>query len=163
MRRLIAAVLSVAAFALVHPSASLAQVEQVRIGVDGLTCNLCAAGLERSLRKVAGVSNVEIALEQETALVTYKTGAAFNADALRTAVRNAGQRAREFELQLTAAVERLDGQYQLHPAAGPRLAVNRQSAPKLDAYVGQVVRVRAKVTSLARGPLELELTDVARR
>ena len=163
MPRWIAAALCVAAFALVHPSASFAQVEQVRIGVDGLTCNLCAAGLERSLRKVAGVSNVKIALEQETALVTYKTGAAFDAEALRTAVRNAGQQAREFELQLIAAVERQDGQYRLHPPAGSRLAVNRGSAPRLEAYVGQTVRVRARVSSPARGPLELELTDVARR
>ena len=63
MRRLIAAGFCVAAFALVHPSVSFAQVEQVRIDVNGLTCNLCAAGLERSLRQVAGVSNVEIVFE----------------------------------------------------------------------------------------------------
>jgi copper chaperone CopZ len=162
-RQLFVAAFAAAAFTLLSPTASLAQIEQVTIGVDGLTCNLCAAGLERSLRQVAGVASVTIALEEETALVRLKKDAAFDADALRTAVGNAGQQARALELQLTASVERQDGRYWLHLASGSRIAVNRNSAAKLDGYVGQVVRVRARVSSPARSPLELELTDVARK
>jgi len=90
MRHSIATVLIVAALCVLRPGVSFAQVEEVRIGVDGLTCNLCAAGLERSLRKVAGVSSVQVALEDETALVKLKPGAAFDLETLRTAVRNAG-------------------------------------------------------------------------
>jgi len=162
-RHAIAATLCVAAFSLLQPGASFAQIEQVRIVVDGLSCNLCAAGLERSLRHVPGVSKVQVTLEQEAALVTLKAGTPFEAEALRTAVRNAGQQARQFELTLRASVERQDGRYRLVPNAGSPLAVARSSEPKLDAYVGQVVHVRARVSSLARSPLELELTDVALR
>jgi len=163
MRHSIATVLIVAALCVLRPGVSFAQVEEVRIGVDGLTCNLCAAGLERSLRRVAGVSSVQVALEDETALVKLKKGAAFDLETLRTAVRNAGQQARQFELLLTAAVEQQNGVYRLQPAAGAPLAVGRSSAPKVEAYVGKVVHVRGRLSSPARSPLELELTDVAVR
>jgi len=163
MRCPLAMSLAFAGLVLLRPSPSFAQIEAVKIGVDGLTCNLCAAGLEHSLRKVAGVSSVQIALEDQTALVKLKPGAAFDPDTLRTAVRNAGQQARQFELQLTAAVEQHDGRYRLQAGVGSSLAVGRTSAPKVEAYVGKVVHVRARVSSPARSPLELELTDVAVR
>ena len=163
MRHPLAATLLVAAVYIVRPTPSFAQIEEVRIGVDGLTCNLCAAGLERSLRKLDSVSSVQIALADETAIVKLKAGAAFDPDTFRTAVKNAGQEARHFELRLSGAVQRQDGRYRLQAGAGSSLAVGRSSAAKLDSYVGKVVRVRATVSSPARSPLELELTDVAVR
>jgi copper chaperone CopZ len=163
MRHPLAAALLFAAICILRPVPSFAQIEEVRIGVDGLTCNLCAAGLERSLRKLDSVSSVQIALADETAIVKLKAGAAFDPDTFRTAVRNAGQEARQFELRLSGAVQRQDGRYRLQSGAGSSLAVGRSSAAKLESYVGRVVRVRAKVSSPARSPLELELTDVAVR
>ena len=159
----VAATLLFAAVCILRPTASFAQIEEVRIGVDGLTCNLCAAGLERSLRKLDSVSSVQVSLADETATVQLKAGAAFDPDQFRTAVRNAGQVAREFELRLSGAVQRQDGRYSLQPGGGSSLAVGRRSAARLESYVGKVVRVRATVSSPARSPLELELTDVAVR
>src|SRR5919108_6410468 len=62
MRYVLAATLVVAAISFLRPAPAFAQVEEVRIGVDGMTCNLCAAGLERALRKLDAVSNVKVAL-----------------------------------------------------------------------------------------------------
>ena len=163
MRHPLAATLLVAAIYILQPAPAFAQIEEVRIGVDGLTCNLCAAGLERSLRKLDSVSSVQVALADETAIVKLKAGAAFDPDTFRTAVRNAGQVARNFELRLSGAVQRHDGRYSLQPGGGSSLAVGRRSAAKLESYVGKVVRVRATVSSPARSPLELEVTDVAVR
>ena len=163
MRHPLAAALLLAAVCILRPTASFAQIEEVRISVDGLTCNLCAAGLERSLRRLDSVSSVQVALADETAVVKLKTGAAFDPDTFRTAVRNAGQVARQFELRLSGAVQLQDSRYSLQPGAGSSLAVGRSSAAKLESYVGRVVRVRAIVSSPARSPLELELTDVAVR
>ena len=163
MRHPLAAILLFAAICILRPIPSFAQIEEVRIGVDGLTCNLCAAGLERSLRKLDSVSSVQIALADETATVQLKAGAAFDPETFRTAVRNAGQEARQFELRLSGAVQRQDGRYSLRPGTGSSLAVGRSSAAKLESYVGKVVRVRARVSSPARSPLELELIDVAVR
>ena len=152
MRHPLAATLLFAAICILRPAPSFAQIEEVRIGVDGLTCNLCAAGLERSLRKLDSVSSVQVALADETAIVKLKAGAAFDPDTFRTAVRNAGQEARQFELRLTGAVQRQDGRYSLRPGAGSSLAVGRSSAAKLESYVGRVVRVRAKVGARQRRP-----------
>ena len=163
MRRPLAATLLFAAVCILRPIPSFAQIEEVRIIVDGLTCNLCAAGLERSLRKLDSVSSVQVALADETAIVTLKAGASFDPDTFRTAVRNAGQEVRHFELRLSGAVLRQDGRYSLRPGAGSSLAVGRSSAARLESHVGRVVRVRARVSSPARSPLELELTDVVVR
>lgn len=162
MRRPLAAGLLVAVIWMFSPPPSYAQIDEIRIGVDGLSCNLCAAGLERSLRKVDSVSSVQITLADETAIVRLKSGAAFDPEKLRAAVKNAGQEARVFELRLSAAVQRQDGRYTLHPGRGASaLVVRRESEPRLEAFVGKVVRVRARVPASARLPLELELTDVA--
>ena len=48
----LAATLMVAAISFLRPAPVFAQIEEVRIGVDGMTCNLCAASLERALRKL---------------------------------------------------------------------------------------------------------------
>ncbi|MBF8299894.1 MAG: Heavy-metal-associated domain protein [Acidobacteria bacterium] len=163
MRHPLAATLLVAAICILWPAPSFAQIEEVRIGVDGLTCNLCAAGLERSLRKLDSVSSVRIALADDMAHVTLKAGAAFDPETFRAAVTNAGQRTRHVELRLSGAVERQDGRYSLRPGAGSSLAVGASSAAKLEPYVGKVVRVHARVSSPARSPWELDLTDVAVR
>src|SRR5918996_6279497 len=91
-RHLMAATLVVAAISFLRPVPVFAQIEEVRIDVDGMTCNLCAAGLERALRKLDAVSSVKVALADQSALVTLKPGAAFDPDSFRTAVRDAGQR-----------------------------------------------------------------------
>ncbi len=163
MRCPLAATLLFAAIYILQPAPAFAQIEEVRIGVDGLTCNLCAAGLERSLRKLDSVSSVQVALADETATVQLKAGAAFDPDQFRAAVRNAGQEARQFELRLSGAVQRQDGRYSLRPGAGSSLAVGASSAAKLEPYVGKVVRVHARVSSPARSPWELDLTLVSVR
>lgn len=160
MHHLLAATLVVAAISFLRPVPVFAQIEEVRIGVDGMTCNLCAAGLERALRKLDGVSSVRVALADQSALVKLKAGAAFDPDVYRAAVRDAGQQMRQLELRVKGAVQRQDGGYRLQPGAGPSLAVGRSSGTKLESYVGRIVRVRAKVSSPPRSPLELELTEV---
>ena len=145
MRHPLAAALLVVVVSILRPSLSFAQFEEVRIAVDGLTCNLCAVGLERSLRTIDSVASVQVSLEDESAVVRMKTGAGFDIEKFRGSVRNAGQEARRFDLRLSGAV------------------VARNSATKLESHVGKVVRVHARVSSPPSSPLELEITDVALR
>jgi copper chaperone CopZ len=160
MQHMLAATIVVAAISFLRPAPVFAQIEEVRIGVDGMTCNLCAAGLERALRRLEGVSSVQVALADQSALVKLKAGAAFDADRYRAAVSNAGQQTRQLELRVKGSVQRQAGGYRLQPGAGPGLAVGRSSSPKLESYVGRVVRIRARVSSPPGSPLELELTEV---
>lgn len=161
MKRSIVATLFLAAVCLLRPDPLFAQIEEVKIGVDGLTCNLCAAGLERSLRRLDGVASVDIAASSDAATVRLKPGASFDPDKYRAAVKNAGQQPRDLELRIIGSVRRESGGYVLQPGGGSPLAVRATSSAKLEPYVGKTVRARAKVFSTPRTPIELELSDVS--
>jgi copper chaperone CopZ len=160
MRHPLAAILIVMAAALAAPARASAQIDEVRIVVNGLTCNLCAAGLERSLRKLDAVSNVRVTLDDETALVTLKPGARFDADRFRAAVTDSGQDTRLVELRLRGAVRQLDGAYSVEARPGVLLAFSSSSASRLQQYSGKTIRARARVSSPARSPLQLDLIAI---
>jgi copper chaperone CopZ len=160
MRHPLAAILIVMAAALAAPARASAQIDEVRIVVNGLTCNLCAAGLERSLRKLDAVSNVRVTLDDETALVTLKPGARFDADRFRAAVTDAGLDTRLVELRLRGAVRQLDGAYSVEARPGVLLAFSSSSASRLQQYSGKTIRARARVSSPARSPLQLDLIAI---
>jgi cation transport ATPase len=160
MSRPFATVAAVVVACVLWPSYSSAQIEEVKIGIEGLTCNLCAITLERSLRRVSGVENVRVEVGDEAVAVRLKAGVPFNREQLNAAVKNAGQQARDFELLLRAAVRQQDGRYTLEPAGLRQLfVVHEASAGRLTTLVGKTVLARAKVSQ--RSPLELELMDVA--
>jgi len=64
------------------------------IQVDGLSCPFCAYGLEKHLKKVAGVEGVEINMKNGKAIVRLKPDAQVGDAALKTAVKKAGFTAR---------------------------------------------------------------------
>lgn len=148
---------------LVVPADASAQIEEVKITVDGLTCSLCAAGLERALRRLDDASGVDVSVADRAAVVRLKSGNSFDPGKFRAAVKTAGQEARAFELRLRAVVQAGNGGYHLQPGRGIPLAVRAGSADKLKPLVGRTVRAHAKVVSSPGSPLELELTDVSAR
>jgi len=76
-------------------SAQKADVSSATIQVDGLSCPFCAYGLEKHLKKVKGVEQVEINMKSGNAIVQMKQGAHVDDQALRQAVKKAGFTARE--------------------------------------------------------------------
>jgi mercuric ion binding protein len=70
--------------------------QTVTLNVPGMYCEACPAIVKGSLQKVAGVSKVEVSLEQKTAVVTFDDAKAGVAD-LINATTNAG-----YESQLAA-------------------------------------------------------------
>lgn len=64
------------------------------IRVDGLSCPFCAYGLEKHLKKVAGVEGIEINMKSGKAIVHLKPGAQVDDAALKAAVKKAGFTAR---------------------------------------------------------------------
>jgi copper chaperone CopZ len=161
MRKPFATAIVLTALCILRPAPALAQIEEVIIQIDGITCNLCAAGIERSLRRVDGVSSVTIAMQDGAAAVRLKPGAAFDAEKLRAAVKSAGHTARTFEFRVRGSVRHQDGRYLLQPAGeSSPLPVRAASSTMLEPFVGQVVRARAVIQATARSPLEIELTEV---
>jgi len=64
------------------------------IRVDGLSCPYCAYGLEKHLKKLAGVEGVDINMKDGKATVHLKPDARVDDAALKTAVKKAGFTAR---------------------------------------------------------------------
>ena len=64
------------------------------IRVDGLSCPFCAYGLEKHLKKIAGVEGVDINMKSGKAVVHLKPGTRVNDAALNEAVQKAGFTAR---------------------------------------------------------------------
>jgi len=64
------------------------------IRVDGLSCPFCAYGLEKHLKKIAGVEGVDINMKSGKAIVRLKPDVRVDNEALRTAVKKAGFTAR---------------------------------------------------------------------
>jgi copper chaperone CopZ len=146
---------------LVSPRAAHAQIEEVKITVDGLSCNLCAAGLDRSLRRVEGIASVRVVLASQVATVTVKPGARVVPAQLRTAVERAGQSLRGIELRVCGTLQWQNGRYRLQSPTFPQAFAVRDEA-KLQPLVGKNVRLRGRVASEAPA-VELEVIEVAPR
>ena len=67
----------------------------VKVRVDGLSCPFCAYGLEKKLKKMDGVSKIEIDVENAFALLTIEEGKIVTDDNIREKVKDAGFTARE--------------------------------------------------------------------
>ncbi|AZV38419.1 copper chaperone [Komagataeibacter xylinus] len=64
-------------------------MEKLTLNIQGMTCDGCAAKVQRALEGVDGVSMVEVSLEQGKAFVTYDTRST-NLEELYAAVDDAG-------------------------------------------------------------------------
>jgi Copper chaperone len=160
MNRVYLALGTLIVYWLVVPATVSAQIHEVKIAVDGLTCSLCAASLERSLGKLDDVSRVEASVANKAVIVRLKSGSSLDLRKFQTAVSNAGQHARGFELQLSAVIRREEGRYRLEPGRGMSLAVRGGSPDKLKPLIGKAVLTRARVVSPPQSPVELELIDL---
>lgn len=152
--------IAVVVFALcIVPARAYAQVEDMTITVEGMSCNLCAAGLERSLRRVDGVAGVKVVLSSQTATIRLKPSVPVAPVRIRAGVEDAGHRLRIIELRIRGALQREDGGYQLL-AAGQAQAFAVRDDARLAALAGRNVRVRARVVSADAAPIELQLIDI---
>jgi len=75
-------------------SVSAQDASSATIRVDGLSCPYCAYGLEKHLKKLAGVESVEIIMKSGKAIVRLKPDVQVDDAALKTAVKKAGFTAR---------------------------------------------------------------------
>ena len=85
-----------------------AQVEQVSIRVDGLACPFCAYGLEKKLKKIDGVGNVEINVDKGVAELQSKKAESIVVEGLKNVVSDAGFTARQITAIAVGAVQEHD-------------------------------------------------------
>ncbi|MFQ5736448.1 MAG: heavy-metal-associated domain-containing protein [Thermodesulfobacteriota bacterium] len=86
---------------LTAPVASLAGQTGVSITVDGLSCPFCAYGLEKKLKKMEGVENLVIDIENGRVEIILKDKSYYDQDELRRLVKDAGFTPRGIEVKDT--------------------------------------------------------------
>ncbi len=78
-----------------------AQITEVEIGVNGLTCSQCSRTVEMRIRKLSFVKNVEMNLEHTEGKILFKNGAQVNIDKIAQAVNDAGFSVRYLQASFT--------------------------------------------------------------
>ena len=76
-------------------SASLAQSDEVKIRVDGLSCPFCAYGLEKKLNDLDGVESINIDFEQGLVVMQVTDSENISEEEIRTKIEEAGFTPRE--------------------------------------------------------------------
>lgn len=69
----------------------------IKVNVDGLSCPFCAYGLEKKLKKMEGVTKIEIDVPNAFALLTIADGKSVSEELIRDKVKDAGFTAREIK------------------------------------------------------------------
>lgn len=78
-------------------AAALAESGRYALVVDGLACPFCAYGIEKHLRRVEGVQNVDVDVAGGRVLVTVAEGGTLAEPQARKAIEDAGFTLRAFE------------------------------------------------------------------
>lgn len=69
---------------------SQAQIKEVEIGVNGLTCSQCTRSVEMSIRKLPFVQDVEMNLEHTNGKISFKPDVRIEIERIAEAVYDAG-------------------------------------------------------------------------
>lgn len=90
-----------------------AEVQQMELVVDGLSCPFCSLGLEKKLKRVEGVGAVAIHMKQGRTDVQPTPGQPLNLAQIRRAVKEAGFTLRDIRLTVNGVVEYKDNAWVL--------------------------------------------------
>ena len=75
---------------LVSVGISLSYADDVKVGVDGMTCPFCAGAVEKQVSKIPNVKKVEVSLAQAKIVVTFNEGSKADLQAVKKAIKEAG-------------------------------------------------------------------------
>ena len=86
-----------------------AQVEKATVKIDGLSCPLCAHGLDKKLKKVEGVEKLEVMVDEGTAKITVKKGSSLSIEEVEKAVKDGGFTSGDISITVTGRLVERDG------------------------------------------------------
>lgn len=86
-----------------------AQIESVTLKVDGLACPFCSYGLAKELKKVEGIKEANIFVDEGRVELEVEKGKPVDIDKLPEAVRSGGFTAREIKITALGRVEEWNG------------------------------------------------------
>lgn len=79
-------------------SVAFAEIKEVEIRIDGLSCPFCVFGLKQQMKKLEAIDRLNISLKNSLARITLKEGSSLNIEDLKNAVKDAGFSVREIRI-----------------------------------------------------------------
>ncbi len=152
---------------LATPSLSHAQLLRAELKVNGLTCPFCAFGIEKKLRAVNGVEEVDVLLDEGEVRLTLAAGNTATVGALENAVEEGGFGLAGLRVEVQGVVNGRDGDPLLEANDAVRFRLleldNGRPRPISDARLKEIlaeaadgaVRVVGTVDGDGEGPREL--------
>lgn len=120
-----------AALWLAATAANAAGLVEVRQTIFGMDCAPCAFGVERGLKKLPGVKDVRVSLNEGMAFVTFQPDAGASVARLREIVRHNGFTPKAAVARIDGTLRREDGDWILDagPAGTFRVEIQKPGAP----------------------------------
>lgn len=163
MGRMLIALTAVSAFL---PGLALAQITEVTVRVDGLSCPFCAYSLEKKLKAVEGVAKLTIHVADGVATLTPSDGVRIDFAGLPRAVTDAGFTPREIRARGTGQVRRdgdrltlIDGDGSQFFLLEPNELADRLVTEVLLAFEGFVTPPMSGASSLPRLSLTVAIPE----
>lgn len=119
---------AVIAFTLGVASPALANIAHYDVRVDGIACPFCAYGLEKKLKKLPGVTNLDIDLDAGRASFDVAAETVLMPTPVREAVREAGFTSREITVRAIGTVRGGGNNLSLNVGSGQSLQLRGGSA-----------------------------------
>ncbi len=87
---------------------SYAEVEKVVIIINGMACPVCAYGVEKKLKSVKGVKDIEIDIQNGLATLTAKEGQSIEISQVPQAIEDSGFRPDKITATASGMIEKDD-------------------------------------------------------
>jgi len=87
-----------------------AEIEGIRLEVDGLSCPFCALGLDKRLKQRAGLEGIQVHLKQGVTEASLPEGHGLDVGKVRRAVQEAGFTLRGIKLTVVGTIRQDGGQ-----------------------------------------------------
>ncbi|KKK99351.1 hypothetical protein LCGC14_2633630 [marine sediment metagenome] len=86
---------------------------KVQVKLDGLVCTFCAYNLEKKLKRIEAVEDLEILVNAGLAEFKIKEGKSIDVDEIKKAVKDGGFTPRDIVVTIKGRIEEADGQMTL--------------------------------------------------
>ena len=95
------------------PRAAHSQIIEVTVTVEGLACPFCAYGIEKKLKKVEGVSSIDVQMEKGIVIITGKRDLSVNFEQVPGAVKDSGFSLKQMKVRVTGTARQDGGRFLL--------------------------------------------------
>lgn len=127
-----------------------AEIKEVKVGIDGLSCPFCVWGLKRQMKKIEMVDQLNISLKKSTARFTLKENRPLNIEKINVAVKNAGFSVREIKITAIGEIGTY-GEFFIFKVSEPEQNFVLDEKEKVQ--VGQKVLIEGTIHKHVKGEL----------